>query len=617
MELFTNGQPWVQQYGINSSKSGALGSLGNYTSNIPNTPVAGLGLTLTDAFVAHGFVFFIGGVISGSASSRVYRAPVTSSTTVGAWVRLDDVTSGLPDAARYGHKIILVGSKIYLVGGYNTSSVLSATIGTDGSISGWAQEAYSVPAGIFLGSVFVKNNRITVAGGYANGWTPSAAVYSAPIDSTTGAIGQWSANSQSLPFTVSEAALSVIGDDVYLIGGYHGGTLTGAAVKATVGEDGLAGSWATVSGLTIPTPTRRAAAVTVNSSIYYIGGQDSGGTPATANYVSVISSGTPGAWSATDSSSVGLSGNSLAVANSLLVSIGGYTTYAAADGRCYCRTFLGGYSDYSDYDSENISPVGDLSCVELSDSCDSVATNGAVSVVSDELQDDASMLATVPSVGVVASVENKDECFSLGTSTFYTGDGSVYADEEIDVCRSYALNEIVSITSNEIVDDAYVAATVPSVGVVSSNEQTDSVVSVGYILGSGVISSEEYPDSSFSTADIGSKTSIICAELTDSCFSSSSTQKSIYSSINAEEVQDTAVSYSYSVGSGAVVCDEMTDASLSTCLSPVGAYISCGLNQDACVIRIASSFFTLKFERDAANIGSIDGAQFDALAFHR
>lgn len=113
----------------------------------------------------------------------------------------------------------------------------------------------------------------------------------------TGNLDVWS-KGPALPEARSNAASVVLGNTLYLIGGYGpDGKPTNTVYSLTVNNDGTLGQWTKDDKLALPAPRAGASAVPVSDGIVVMGGTD--GTAATTTVWKSQQSGTPaalGAW---------------------------------------------------------------------------------------------------------------------------------------------------------------------------------------------------------------------------------------------------------------------------------------------------------------------------------
>jgi N-acetylneuraminic acid mutarotase len=137
---------------------------------------------------------------------------------------------------------------------------------------------------------------------YAGGSDGTAAVDTVYISHAvgTGNLDKWSEGPQ-LPEARSDAASTVVGNTLYLIGGYGpDGQPTSTVYSLTIANDGTLGDWKAEDALSLPSPRAGSAAVAVSDGMVVMGGTD--GTAATRS-VWKAQQDTSGAWTSTPDAS--------------------------------------------------------------------------------------------------------------------------------------------------------------------------------------------------------------------------------------------------------------------------------------------------------------------------
>ena len=212
----------------------SLSSIGSwtFTGNYPISEIA-----LPDCVASGGYVYCIGGSISGVGSTNaVYYAPV-SSTGIGTWI----ATTAYP-VAQTDISCDVYAGYIYCVGGGGTSAVYSASI-SSGGIGSWATQT-SYP-------LAVSSPGCEAAGGYMYcvGGSPTISnTFYASIAS--GTIGSWSAT-VNYPIDIERTSCVFNSGDMYCVGGYSSGdSLTSNVYYGAPTSGGISG-WTALSSYPI------------------------------------------------------------------------------------------------------------------------------------------------------------------------------------------------------------------------------------------------------------------------------------------------------------------------------------------------------------------------------
>jgi hypothetical protein len=152
---------------------------------------------------------------------------------------------------------------------------------------GWG-EAPNFPTNISDHAVAVTKNRVYIIGGYtASGDT--AEVWTAPIDEN-GVVGAWTAGTP-LPYTIASSQLIVTKSRMYLVAGYRNGVYGSGCLTTTINPDGTIGTWEVAPGF--PVLSYSAWSAVTKDRAFVMGGDANRyiyGAPINAD-------GTLGAWS--------------------------------------------------------------------------------------------------------------------------------------------------------------------------------------------------------------------------------------------------------------------------------------------------------------------------------
>ncbi|MDD2819162.1 MAG: tail fiber protein [Candidatus Nanopelagicales bacterium] len=217
------GRIYVLGGAVNGGHSGAVhfaeinedGTLGSWTT----TTALATTLFHSQAVVTKNRIYLIGGYANGGRTSDVRTAAVNADGSLGAW----EAAPNLPQTV-YQAQAAIIDDTIYLFGGYvnnvATPTSYSAPIRSDGTIGNWSAGP-ALPASIAAGQAVVTRGRVYLIGGIVDGG-PSTSVYSAVIQ-TNGSLSSW-ASGAALPFTVVDSQVAVTEGYVYSIGGAVNGS---------------------------------------------------------------------------------------------------------------------------------------------------------------------------------------------------------------------------------------------------------------------------------------------------------------------------------------------------------------------------------------------------------
>jgi hypothetical protein len=241
-----------------------------YTNTIYSAPVSDP-TTWTDTGkklpgITGGFgngVAIIGGYIyifDGGGNGKIYRAPVSDPTT---WVD----TGKLAPESDIDH-IAVIGSNIYMFGGYvagvQTNKIFIAPVSDPTT---WTNTGKVLPSIVVVSQMATINGYIYIFGGYTGSGYLNTIYRASTSDPTT-----WTTVAgKTLPNTISHAAGSaVIGDYIYIFGGYNGTTWNNSAIYSAPVSDPTTwtntGNSLSVSGLGLSNP------IVIGNYIYLMGG---------------------------------------------------------------------------------------------------------------------------------------------------------------------------------------------------------------------------------------------------------------------------------------------------------------------------------------------------------
>ena len=274
------------------------------------------------------FIYIIGGLNQTSKSARyIYSAKIKSDGKLENWINLSlEVNTlgiySLPTDLIYSSAIIS-GKCIFVIGGYNNSTVVSTVYSTkindDGKITPWedlSRNTYNYLRQPLAGICCVTDNKyIYIISGYNSVNTTNFdtlnilnTVYSAeltyipsptptpttiPLDYTPGPISQKWQIINKLPVSLKFTCSVTSGNYIYVIGGFNT-TSQETVYSAKIKSDGTLDSWILINNL--PQPIYLACAVTDDKYIYIMGGYNETTSLNTVYSAKIKSDGTLESW---------------------------------------------------------------------------------------------------------------------------------------------------------------------------------------------------------------------------------------------------------------------------------------------------------------------------------
>jgi len=242
----------------------------NTSAALP-TPLTGLRAAAIPVSDTSAYVVTTGGYDGTANTSDVYVGALGPTGVISAWATSTNI---IPETiadhgmveANSGNSLVPTGSVyIYVIGGQvdsasapgGTTAVYSAPFDTiTGTVGTWTQLTSSLPVSLVGPAVTLFNSYVYVIGGLKSDGTPSADVYSAPVNKD-GTLGGWtkSANPYSTP--VSFATAFGFAGKLYVLNGDTanstdpnavGGTASGTqAVNFASALNGVVGTWTATS----------------------------------------------------------------------------------------------------------------------------------------------------------------------------------------------------------------------------------------------------------------------------------------------------------------------------------------------------------------------------------
>jgi hypothetical protein len=254
-----------------SAPAYADGSLGAWSATT-SLPVA---ISTQGTTALNGSIFSFGGTPDGaSALTTVYSTQASGGGNVGAWTMQTQLGTN-----RFGQGAAVTGSRVYAVGGHDSSGALAGTESAaptgGGVVSGWSADSV-LPTARDLGAACIYNGIIYLAAGSDDGAPDGASsiVYAAPIEGD-GSLGTW-VDTSILMTRRWGATCTIFSARLYVFGGQDSsGNFYGDVQWSPIAGDGSLGSWTQTTGFA---PSRfEHATVAIGNRVYVIGGAGSAG----------------------------------------------------------------------------------------------------------------------------------------------------------------------------------------------------------------------------------------------------------------------------------------------------------------------------------------------------
>ncbi len=239
-------------------------------------------------------LYVIGGrAPDGEPVTTVRRAVLAADGTPSTWVE----TTPLPRAL-YLSAVAATDEAIFVIGGWDGGAVrrevLRAAFAPSGELSAW-QTVGDYPLDLDLAGASVVGDHLYVVGGWT-GTEPIRSVYAAPI--TAAGLGAWRAVSP-LPTGLYRLAVAVAGDSLYAIGGVSESGPQATVYRARAQAGGELSAWQAVTSLPEPRDYHRAVLHdngTSQQRLVVLGGRTSDGPTASVVAAAVDDDGSLGAW---------------------------------------------------------------------------------------------------------------------------------------------------------------------------------------------------------------------------------------------------------------------------------------------------------------------------------
>src|SRR3989344_1601998 len=203
------------------------------------------------------YVYLFGGATNGTSwLNTIYRAPTSNPT---AWV---DTGATLPTSLGWSQSAV-IGDYVYLFGGFNgsayTDAIYRAPV-TDPT--SWTSTGTTIPSALWASEIAIIGEYVYLFGGRLTN-----TIYRAPVTDPT----SWINTGATLPNSVlSHSQSVVVGDYVYLLGGFNGSSYLNIIYRAPITDPT---SW-TNTEVTLPSDLGASQIALVDEYVYFFGGID-------------------------------------------------------------------------------------------------------------------------------------------------------------------------------------------------------------------------------------------------------------------------------------------------------------------------------------------------------
>jgi signal transduction histidine kinase len=201
----------------------------------------------------------------------------------------------LPSNLAYSSTAV-IGNTVYLFGGSTgsfanaTNAIYSAPVSDPTT---WTNTGKTLPGNLLNSNLAVIGDMIYLFGGF-NGSAATGVIYSAPVSDPT----TWTNTDKTLPAGLHSATLAIVGSSVYIFGGADSSNYAMNVIYSAPLSDPT--TWSN-TGATLPDPLGYSSLVKVGTKLYLLGGSNNNGANPTAKIYSADVS-TPTSWSYTGKS---------------------------------------------------------------------------------------------------------------------------------------------------------------------------------------------------------------------------------------------------------------------------------------------------------------------------
>jgi N-acetylneuraminic acid mutarotase len=326
------GIPWRSQCGFNPSTQN---DITDWTST------NGLAFAVRDSasLVTKNYIYILGGNNGGSLDT-IQRASFDANGALSStWSNV-----GTLPVSMWGMGYIATKGRLYLIGGYNSSSgylssVYSAPINADGTLGAFRAEI-SLPEAKAYPVCFVIKDKLYVAAGCSN------TVHRAIVNND-GTLSNWE-TIPKFPITFSDGEPLLIKDRIYIFGTYNNFTDTSEIYYATYDSDGNIGTWTYVSNM--PNNLLVSEVVCTDNYVFCIAGYDINNNQHTnAVYrVPILADGSIGYWDQISNVPITVVSAQSVITGNKIYLIGGWRNGINLD-TVYSASFTSGITDYTPF----------------------------------------------------------------------------------------------------------------------------------------------------------------------------------------------------------------------------------------------------------------------------
>jgi hypothetical protein len=232
----------------------------------------------------------VGGSNGTAATADVWVSHVVGQGNLDTWSAGPALPAPRRDAA-----FVVVGSTLYVIGGYDesgqpTTTAYSITMDSDGTLGDWATiDALALPAARAGSAAVAISDGIVIMGG-TDGTAATRSVWKSKFDAK-GNPGPWTEQSPLYEANTDGFAAHV-GDVITLVGGTNDqGQVVATVQQGLVGGDqapaddpnAIVALWRAAGEMNLPGPRTNMSGFTANGSIYIQGGSD-GSAPQAETY---------------------------------------------------------------------------------------------------------------------------------------------------------------------------------------------------------------------------------------------------------------------------------------------------------------------------------------------